>query len=192
VNRLPQTPASTPITFLLSRLDAAHARVDGWLVRRSVLLLRLSVGAVFLVFGLLKLVPDASPAASLSAWTVGLLTFGLVPAGVAIVLVGLLECAIGVCLLAGRWMRLGVTLLAAAFVGILSPLVLLSGDLFTGPFGAPNLTGQYVLKDVVLVAAGLVIAATLRGGRLRPAPAQGRGAYDGEGSPVGHLSGRPA
>ena len=52
-------------------------------------------------------------------------------------------------------------------VGILSPLVLLPERLFAGPYGAPTLEGQYVLKDVILVAAGMVIAAvTFRGGRL--------------------------
>ena len=78
-----------------------------------------------------------------------------------------LECFIGLCFLAGRWMRLAIWLLAVQFVGILSPLVLLSGDLFGGPGNAPTLAGQYVIKDIVLVAAGMVIAAgTFRGGRL--------------------------
>jgi len=39
--------------------------------------------------------------------------------------------------------------------------------LFAGPHHAPTLEGQCVLKDIILVAAGLVIAAgTFRGGRL--------------------------
>ncbi len=71
-------------------------------------------------------------------------------------------------------MRLAVWLLAIEFVGILSPLFVLPGRLFTGPDRAPNLLGQYVLKDIILVTAALVIvAATFRGGRLvrsDPAP----------------------
>jgi hypothetical protein len=60
-----------------------------------------------------------------------------------------------------------VGLLAIEFVGILAPLVLLSGRLFSGPHDAPTLEGQYVLKDFILVAAGMVIAAgSFRGGRL--------------------------
>jgi hypothetical protein len=38
----------------------------------------------------------------------------------------------------------------------MSPLVLFFGDLFPG---TPTLEAQYVLKDVVLAAAGLVVAA---------------------------------
>ena len=64
-------------------------------------------------------------------------------------------------------MRVAIWLLAIEFVGILSPVFLLTGRLFAGPHHAPTLEGQYVLKDVILVAAALVIAAaSFRGGRL--------------------------
>jgi uncharacterized membrane protein YkgB len=54
-------------------------------------------------------------------------------------------------------------------VGVLSPIVLLPAQLFAGPFGAPTLEGQYVLKDVVLAAAAVVLAghAFRRGGADR-------------------------
>jgi putative oxidoreductase len=47
----------------------------------------------------------------------------------------------------------------------MSPLVLFYGDLFPG---APTLEAQYVFKDIVLAAAGLVIAARTLGARLVP------------------------
>ncbi|MDX6246920.1 MAG: hypothetical protein QOF10_280 [Kribbellaceae bacterium] len=46
--------------------------------------------------------------------------------------------------------------LGLSLVGIMSPLVLFFGDLFPG---TPTLEAQYVFKDIVLAAAGLVIAA---------------------------------
>jgi uncharacterized membrane protein YkgB len=52
-------------------------------------------------------------------------------------------------------LRTGLLVLGFSLVGILSPLVLFFGDLFPG---APTLEAQYVLKDVVLAAAGLVVA----------------------------------
>ena len=89
------------------------------------------------------------------------------PAAVALVAVAALECFIGICFLLNRWMRVAVWLLAVQLVGILAPLVLLTGRLFAGPYGAPTLEGQYVLKDVVLVGAAMVIAAgTFRGGHM--------------------------
>jgi hypothetical protein len=64
-------------------------------------------------------------------------------------------------------MRVAVWLLVVEFIGILAPLVLLTGRPFSGPHHAPTLEGQYVLKDIILVAAGMAIAAgTFRGGRL--------------------------
>ena len=137
------------------------------LVLHGIAALRIAVGAVFLGFGLLKYFPGVSPAQNLTEATTHILFLGLVPGSVAILMIATLECFIGVCLLAGRWMRLALWLLAIEFVGILAPVFVLPGRLFSGPHHAPTLEGQYVLKDIILVAAGLVIAAgTFRGGRL--------------------------
>jgi uncharacterized membrane protein YkgB len=137
------------------------------LVAHSIAALRIAVGLVFLGFGVLKFFPGVSPAESITRATTHILFLGLVPGGVAMVMIATLECVIGVCLLANRGMRLAIWLLAIEFVGILSPLVLLPGRLFAGPHHAPTLEGQYVLKDIILVAAALVIAAgSFRGGRL--------------------------
>jgi uncharacterized membrane protein YkgB len=150
-----------------NHLVALENVIHGALVSHAITALRLSVGAVFLGFGVLKYFPHVSPAEGLAIRTVDLLTFGLVPWQVGIVAIATLECFIGICLLANRWMRLAVWLLAVQLIGILAPLVLLTGRLFSGPHHAPTLEGQYVLKDVILVAAGMVIAAgTFRGGRL--------------------------
>lgn len=51
-------------------------------------------------------------------------------------------------------------------LGAASPLLLFPDEAFTRfPF-APTLEGQYIIKNVVFVSAGLVIGATVRGGRL--------------------------
>ena len=152
---------------LLQRVVHVENVVHHQLVEHSIALLRVALGAVFLGFGVLKFFPGVSPAEDLTKTATHLLMFGLVPDGVSIVVIATLECVIGVSLLLGRWMRVAVWLLAVELVGILSPLVLLPGRLFSGPHGAPTLEGQYVLKDVILIAAGMVIAAAaFRGGRL--------------------------
>jgi uncharacterized membrane protein YkgB len=137
------------------------------LVLHSITALRIAVGAIFLGFGVLKYFPGVSPAQNLTEATTHILFFGLIPGDVAIVMIATLECTIGILLLANRGMRLAIWLLAIEFVGILSPLVLLAGRLFSGPHHVPTLTGQYCLKDIILVAAAMVIAAgTFRGGRM--------------------------
>ncbi len=144
------------------------AAVERWLIVHSIPLLRISLGAVFLGFGVLKYFPGVSPAQGLAVTTTQLLTFGLVPDNVALVGVATLECLIGVLLLSGRAMGVAIGLLTVELVGILSPLVLMPAKLFAGSGHAPTLEGQYVLKDLILVAAVLVVAATLRGARLVP------------------------
>lgn len=147
----------------MSESQTADARIHLWLREHSILLLRLSLGFVFFAFGVLKYFPGVSPAEEISKATMDKLTFGLVPGGVSIVFVATLECAIGVLLISGRWMRPMIYLLVAQLVGILAPLALFPSRLFSGPHGAPTLEGQYVLKDVILVAAGFVVASTLPG-----------------------------
>jgi len=144
----------------LHKLDAAIHR---FLVAHSIQLLRIAVGLVFLLFGVLKFFPDVSPAEELTIKTTDALSFDLLPGQVAIVLIASLECIIGLLLIAGRFLRIAIYLLAGQLVGILAPLVLFTGRLFDGPHGAPTLEGQYVVKDVILVASGFVVASTLPG-----------------------------
>lgn len=154
------------MSSLYDKFDQVDASLNRWLVRHSVTLLRISLGAVFFGFGVLKFFPNVSPAQSIATQTTEVLSFGLVPASVSMVLIATLECAIGLCFITGKFLRIAVWLLLFELIGILSPIVLLPSELFTGPFHAPNLLGQYVLKDVVLAGAGMVIAATLRRGGL--------------------------
>ena len=166
------------IHAVLNRLDALAARWlarSGIRLRPSIVLLRISLGLVFLGFGVLKFFPGISPAEELAKDTMDKLTLDLVPGGVGVVLVALLESAIGLCLLSGRYLHLGVVLLGLAMVGVLSPLVFFPDDLFSRRYNAPTLEGQYVLKDVILLAAGLVVAASARGHHAAAARATSAG-----------------
>ncbi len=137
-----------------------------WMVTHSLTVLRVSLGSIFLLFGVLKFFPNVSPAQGLAIRTTEVLTFGLAPAGVSIVLVATLECTIGLGLISGLFPRLTLALLGFQMVGAMSPLLFFTGDLFAGPYHAPTLTAQYILKDVVLISVGLVLGATLHGGRM--------------------------
>lgn len=140
-----------------------HALVT-WLARYSITALRISLGLVIVGFGALKYFPGASPAAELAAQTVEVLTFGLVSGTAAVVATAVVETFVGLTLLTGVGLRLGLVAMAGWLVGILSPVVLFAADLFPG--GLPTLTAQYVLKDLILVAAAAVVAATVLGARL--------------------------
>lgn len=150
---------SIAITTHSLRITTRFTETTGrWLSLHSVQLLRLSLGLVFLGFGALKFFPGLSPAEHIAGTTVELLTFGLLPGRGAVLLVALMETFIGLSLMTGMLPRTGLAVLGVALTGILSPLVLLPGELFEPDTFTPNLTGQYVLKDIVLVAAALVVA----------------------------------
>jgi putative oxidoreductase len=147
------TTAAPRVTTLVSSLGD---RLVAVLSRHSINVLRVSLGLVFLGFGLLKFVPGLSPAEPLVVRTLDTLSFGLVPPAAALLITAVMESFIGLTLVTGRWLLAGLLVLAAAMGGIMSPLVLFTADLFAG---GPTIEAQYVLKDIVLAAAGLVIAA---------------------------------
>jgi hypothetical protein len=53
-------------------------------------------------------------------------------------------------------------------LGTITPLFLFPGEAFTRFPYAPSLEGQYIIKNIVLVSAGIVLGGTVRGGRLIP------------------------
>lgn len=144
-------------------VTALRQRLVNALSRHSIDILRIALGLVFLGFGVLKFVPGLSPAEDLVIRTLDTLSFGMVPATAAVVITATMETFIGLTLVTRRWLTAGLVVLGAAMVGILSPVVLFAGDMFGN---GPTLEAQYVLKDIVLVAAGLVVAAKALGARL--------------------------
>ena len=150
--------------------QAGFGRIDialtGWMSRHGVQILRISLGICFLWFGVLKFFPGLSPAQNLAGETIARLTFGLVPAGTALLLLAAWESLIGLGLLTGFFLRGTLFLLWLQMLGAMSPLVLFPRECFTTFPLVPTLEGQYIIKNLVLISAGIVIGATVRGGRL--------------------------
>ncbi|MDQ4051775.1 MAG: DoxX family protein [Actinomycetota bacterium] len=143
--------------------ERVQERAATWLAAHSITALRISLGLVFLGFGVLKFFPGASPAEALVMRTIDTLTLGVVSGQTAVVTTAVLETFIGLTLVTGIGLRAGLVVLTGSLVGIMSPLVLFTGDLF--PDFTPTLEAQYVLKDIILAAAGAVVAAKALGAR---------------------------
>lgn len=154
-------------TELFNRADHAITR---WMARNGVTLLRLSVGVIFLWFGLLKFFPNLPLPQSeeLGVRIMGKLSLGLVAPPVAQVLLATLECIIGLGLLAGRFLRTVIFLLVAQMIGTFAPMFLFPELVFDRVPYAPTLLGLYIIKNFVLISAGIVIGSTVRGARIRP------------------------
>ena len=140
------------------------------MARFGLSLLRWSVGLVFLWFGILKFFPGLSPAQELAAKTISLLTFDLVPPSTSIWILALWETLIGVGLLFNLFMRGTLLLLFLQMLGTITPLFLFPAEAFTRIPYAPTLEGQYIIKNLVLISAGIVMGATVRGGGLVSEP----------------------
>ncbi|MHA7135639.1 DoxX family membrane protein [Oerskovia turbata] len=162
VNGLAISRRGSVSTFVSDAVDALARFLTRW----SVPALRVALGLVFLGFGVLKFFPGASPAEVIAERTIDTLTFGLVHGAVAVIATAVVECLIGLTLVTGYWLRAGLVVMAGAFVGILAPMALFFDELFASGM---TLMGQYVLKDVVLVAAATVVGAYALGARLRRA-----------------------
>ncbi len=152
----------------LNRIDAA---VAAWMARYGVGILRRSLGLIFFWFGVLKFFPGLSPASELAVRTIDVLTFGSVPSHIAINLLAAWECLIGLGLVFGVAMRATLALLWVQMLGTITPIFFFPELVFTRVPYAPTLEGQYIIKNLVLVSAGIVIGATVRGGGLVSNPA---------------------
>lgn len=141
-------------------------KVTRWMARYGVLALRISLGVVFFWFGVLKFFPGLSPAQDLAARTISMLTFGLMPPAISVPILAAWECLIGLGLMTGLFMRATLLLLVAQMAGTITPLFFFPAETFTRFPIAPTLEGQYIIKNVVLVSAALVLGATVRGGDL--------------------------
>ena len=150
--------------------DRVDRRITEAMAAHGLTLLRLALGIVFFWFGALKLFPGVSPAETLAGRTIEALTLGVVPVTVALPVLAVWEMAIGVGMFVGGWMRVTLLLLFVQMLGTITPLVLFPAETFSTFPLAPTLEGQYIIKNVVIVSAAIVLGATVRGGELSPEP----------------------
>lgn len=139
-----------------TRLDAFDRRLAGWMERNGRRVLRYALAVVFIWFGALKPL-GLSPAETLVKNTVYFL-----PPDVFFPVLGWWEVAIGVGLLYRPLNRLALLLLFLQIPGTMLPLVLLPEVCFTqAPIGL-TMEGQYIIKNIVLIGAALVVGGSVR------------------------------
>ncbi len=123
--------------------------------------LRLSLGVIFIWFGILKPL-GLSPAEPLVLATVDWLPLLTPPTWLHVI--GWWEVTIGVTFLFRRTLRIAIALLALQMAGTLMPLAILPAVTFQPdryPY-APTIEGQYIIKNLLIISAALVVGGTLR------------------------------
>jgi uncharacterized membrane protein YphA (DoxX/SURF4 family) len=143
------------------RLAALARDVDDRVVRfmsaNGLTLLRLALGLVFIWFGALKIVGQ-SPVGDLVADTVYWL-----PADPFVRFLGIWEVTIGAGLLLGIALRLVLLLFFLQMAGTFLVLVTQPGEAFDGRnLFLLTTEGEFVIKNLVLITAGLVLGSTVR------------------------------
>lgn len=147
--------------ILERRFEKVDVAITTWMAKNGILSLRIGLGIVFLWFGALKFFPGLSPAEALVRNTV--LFFD---PEIFIPILAVWEVLIGLGLILGKWMRVTLLLLFLQMPGTALPILVLPDVVWNSfPF-ALTMEGQYIFKNLVLVSAGLVIGATVRGGKL--------------------------
>jgi uncharacterized membrane protein YkgB len=127
------------------------------LSRSFPLVARIAIFLVYVWFGLVKLtgLSGATPLAeALTRQTIGTTYFGL-----AFTLLAIYECVVGVLFLIPATDRIAVALLLIHLAIVCSPLLLVPHAAWTAPF-VPTLEGQYIIKNVLLLALALGISTT--------------------------------
>lgn len=144
--------------FVVKYLNNYDKLITNWMSRYGLLILRIGLGIVFFWFGALKFFPGLSPAEGLVRNTIYFINPDLF-----LPILAAWETLIGIGLIWGKYMRLTLLLLFLQMPGTALPIIVLPDVVWTNfPFGL-TLEGQYIIKNLVLIGAGLVLGATVRG-----------------------------
>ncbi|HEV8573627.1 MAG TPA: hypothetical protein VGR43_02860 [Dehalococcoidia bacterium] len=142
---------------LRRRIDRIDAGIAAFLEDHGITVLRVAVAIVFIWFGVLKVI-DRSPVEDLVKDTIYFL-----PEDTFFVILGVWEIIIGIGLLVPIALRLTLLLFWLQIAGTFLSLIVLPGRAFQD--GNPlllDVPGEFVVKNLVLIAAGLVIGSTVR------------------------------
>lgn len=150
----------------LKKPKILETRALGWKAKNCLSFLRVSLGLIFIWFGVLKFFPGLSPAEVIAGKTILKLTFGYMAPSVSMPLLALLECMIGIGLLIKKFVPFILFFLYIQLLGTMSPLILFPELTFSGSIFQPTLLGQYIIKNIVLLSAAIVIGATSKGGHI--------------------------
>lgn len=128
----------------------------------SLTLLRLSLGIVFGWFGVLKLV-GLSPAEGLVNSLIVKMTSHQNWAHPLYIILAWMEVTIGVLFLFKKTLRYAVMLLFVQMPLTFMPLLFLSKVTFIEAPFVPTMEGQYIIKNLVIIAAGILLGQATTG-----------------------------
>ena len=154
------------INFRGKTFEKADVKITRWMAKHSLSLLRVSIGIIFFWFGVLKFFDGLSPTQDLAIKTIDVVTFGLLTPSIIILGLAIWETAIGIGLIFSLFMRETLLLLYLQMIGTFLPVLFFPSEVFNIFPYSLTLEGQYIIKNLVLLSAGIVLGATVRGGKI--------------------------
>lgn len=146
----------------LALFDQIDLALTNWMSRYSLIFLRYSLALIFIWFGALKFIPGMSPTIDIIENATDIIFFGTIPAWVGVYGLAAIECLIGLGLLLNIFMRLTLLCLFTQMIATSTPIFILPDVVFSKvPFGL-TMEGHHIIKNLILIGAGLVIGATVR------------------------------
>lgn len=121
---------------------------------------RIALAIVFFWFGFLKII-HISPAEALVAHLHRVTIARVIPIEQFLLLLGVIECTIGLLWLIPRYTRFAFGLFMMQMLTTFLPLVYLQTETWQQSF-ALTLTGQYIVKNLVLVASAATVYISFR------------------------------
>jgi uncharacterized membrane protein YphA (DoxX/SURF4 family) len=140
-------------------IKTVDLKVIGWLRRAWPVMARLAIFVIYFWFGVLKLF-NLSPAGPL-AHALVVKMFGAQHYDLLFHVLAIYECLIGILFLFPKYTRIVIPMLVIHLVIVCSPLVLVPHLAWSRAF-VPTLEGQYIIKNVAIIALAIGIAAQLR------------------------------
>jgi len=131
------------------------------MINSSILLLRrqtgnniiaISIGIVYLWFGLLKVFPIFSLAEEIAKDTNNILFLGMIPSNISITLLAIWETFIELLLLTNNYQRLAITLALLHITLTLIPFIAFPNRSFGKVPSSFKLIGKYITKDIIILS----------------------------------------
>lgn len=120
-------------------------------------MLSTTIGIIYLWFGALKLFPGLSPAESLGANTISLISFDFISAEAGRIILAIIEVAVGIGLTFNIKQSIFVKMALGHMICTFIPLFAFPDLSFShAPFGI-TIVGQYIMKNLIIIVALLLL-----------------------------------
>ncbi|MFX0557317.1 doxx family protein [Maribacter sp. CXY002] len=120
-------------------------------------ILGISIGITYLCFGIIKFFPNVSPAEELAENTISMLTFGLIPDQISLLVLASWETLVGIFIILNWQKKIVLNLAIIHILFTFSPLFLFSEQIFDFKTLSVTLLGQYIFKNIIILSSLIVL-----------------------------------